>query len=311
VIPPPPTLDELRRSCWIVVLAWNGWSDTRQCLASLAPITARGTHVLLVDNGSSDGTPREVRRSFPWVELLENGTNLGFPGGNNAGIRTAIARRAERIVLLNNDTTVDPAFLDELLLVSVAHPRAGFVCSKIYFMDQPDTLWFAGARLGRFTGHTPIAGFGQIDRGQYDHVESLDLFCACSVLVTKATLEEAGLMDEQLFLYCEEVDWMLRARKAGLTVAFAPRSRVWHRGMTSTGGARTGTHLYYYTRNILFVMNRELPIRFGLLRLARNVAMIGVLVASVFSQRLDLRTAVRGLCQGIRDYRAGRMGSRP
>lgn len=122
---------------YIVVLNWNGREDTLACLRSLEQVWNERTRGIVVDNGSTDGTPDAVRTAFAAVEVLETGQNLGFTGGNNIGLRFALDRGADYVLLLNNDTVVDPRFLPEMLTVATVSEEIGFVSPKIYFLDPP------------------------------------------------------------------------------------------------------------------------------------------------------------------------------
>src|SRR5579871_2335057 len=117
----------------VVVLSWNGRDDTLACLASLAKADAPGLVTIVADNGSADGTAEAVAEQFPTVELIQNGANLGFAGGNNAGIRRALELGATHVLVLNNDTELDPGFLGALLDEARKRPDAGALCSKILF----------------------------------------------------------------------------------------------------------------------------------------------------------------------------------
>jgi len=295
---------------YIIILTWNGWNDTEECLRSLVPICGSGIRVLLVDNGSSDGTPEKARRSFPEVEVVENGGNLGFPGGNNVGIREALSRGAEFVVLLNNDTVVDKEFARELLFVARRDEKIGMVTSKIYFFDRPERIWFAGGDISTWTGRSRHAGFGEVDRGQFDHVEDIGRPCGCSLLVTRAYLKDVGLLDESLFLYGEEIDWVLRARRKGYRCVLAPRSKVWHKWASATGGARSGTYLYYSVRNMLRVLNTHARFGFLPLNTLRNLLVVAGFAASVFTMKTEMGSGLRNVWCGARDYYGAVSGPR-
>jgi GT2 family glycosyltransferase len=299
-----------RLSVYIIVLTWNGWRDTRECLRSLTPVIDDGMRVLVVDNGSTDGTPDKAREAFPRVEVIENGRNLGFPGGNNVGIRHALDEGADHIILLNNDTVVDRGFARELVAVAERDPEIGMVTSKIYFHDRPDVLWFAGGDFSTLTGRSRHAGFGEVDRGQFDEVEEIGRPCGCSLLVTRPFLEEVGLLDEDLFLYGEEIDWVLRARRRGYKCLLAPRSKVWHKWAAGTGGGRSGNHLYYGVRNMLLVLRRHAPYRFAPLSWVRVALVTSVFAASLFTMGIDKRNGLANIMAGVRDYLRGSFGGR-
>jgi GT2 family glycosyltransferase len=287
---------------YIIVLTWNGWNDTEECLRSLMPVFGSGFRILLVDNGSTDGTPEKARRSFPEVEVVENAGNFGFPGGNNVGIREALSRGAEFVVLLNNDTVVDKDFARELLFVARRDEKIGMVTSKIYFFDRPERIWFAGGEFSTWTGRSRHAGFGEIDRGQFDHVEDIGRPCGCSLLVTRAFLEDVGLLDESLFLYGEEIDWALRARGKGYRCVLAPTSKVWHKWASGTGGAGSGNYLYYSVRNTLHVLNTHTRIGFPPLNAVRNVLVVASFAISVFTMKVEKGNGLRNVWHGVQAY---------
>src|SRR5512141_3354906 len=143
---------------YIILLTWNRWEDTEDCLQSLLPVVSEQIRVLVVDNGSTDGTPENVRRCFPQFEVHENGNNLGFPAGNNVGIRHALAAGADYVILLNNDTVVGRGFAGELVAAARRNPSAGMINSLIFFHDRPDILWFAGGNISTWTGRSRHAG---------------------------------------------------------------------------------------------------------------------------------------------------------
>jgi len=292
---------------YIVLLVWNGWGDTEDCLRSLLPVYDDGIRVLVVDNGSTDGTPGNVRRLFPHFEVLENGTNLGFPAGNNAGIRRALAAGAEYVILLNNDTIVDRSFAKELVAAAKRNPSAGMVSSLIFFHDRPTVIWFAGGDISTWTGRSRHAGYLQADRGQFTGDVPIHRPCACSLLVTRRFLETVGFLREDLFLYGEEIDWMLRARRLGFPCILAPRSKVWHKVSSSTKASPRPMFLYYSTRNMLSVLRDQAP-RGRVLDRVRDFLVLMVFLGAVF--RLDVAWAggVRNVLRGYRDYRKGVTG---
>jgi len=294
---------------YIILLSWNGWGDTEECLRSLLPVADDRTRVLVVDNGSTDGTPDNLRRMFPQFEVLENGANLGFPGGNNAGIRRALAAGADYVILLNNDTIVDRDFTAELVEASRRNPSAGMVNSLIYFYDRPNVIWFAGGAVSTWTGRSRHAGYLQADHGQFSGDRPIGRPCACAMLVTRRFLETVGLMKENLFLYGEEIDWMLRARRSGFPCVLAPRSKVWHKVSASTSGPIRPTFLYYSTRNMLAVLRDQAP-KGPVLDRVRDFLVLLVFLGAVF--RLDVAWAggVRNVLRGYQDYRKGVSGPR-
>lgn len=294
----------------IVILTWNGRNDTLECLRSLAPVWSDRIQGVLVDNGSTDGTTEAVKHEFPGLIVLENRENLGFTEGNNVGIRYALDHGADYVLLLNNDTVVDRGFVRELLRVAARSQRIGFVSPKIYFSDPPDMLWFAGARFSTRTGHGRAIGYRELDRGQYDEARRIDRPCGCAVLISRRLCEEAGLMDPGIFLYADEVEWMLRARKKGFEAYYAPKARVWHKVSATVGRERHPDSYYYGIRNTLYALNRHAPYPSAPLNWARNIVVAGVFLLSLVFSASPTRQAASALVSGWMDYRRGRFGRR-
>jgi hypothetical protein len=224
-------------SVWIVVLNWNNKSDTLACLESLAKADLAGATVLVVDNGSRDGSAEAVRQGFPQFDLLALPENRGFAGGNNAGIRRALDAGAEGVLLLNNDTVVDEKFLFPLVDVFNDNPDAAAVSSAIHRLDHPEMLDVAHSIVDfrrreavRILGVNAVPGLGE----GFHVCTQVEVTIGCSMLVSARALGDVGLFDEAYFAYHEDVDWSLRARKRGYRLFYQPWSRVFHRGSRST-----------------------------------------------------------------------------
>lgn len=292
---------------YIILLTWNRWEDTEACLQSLLPVVHEQIRVLVVDNGSTDGTPENIRRRFPRFEVHENGKNLGFPAGNNVGIHHALAEGADYVILLNNDTVVDRGFAEELVAAAQRNPSAGMISSLIYFHDRPGVVWFAGGGISTWTGRSRHAGYLQADRGQFTGDVPIDRPCACSLLVTRRFLETVGLMREGLFLYGEEIDWMLRARRLGFRCILATRSKVWHKVSSSTKASPHPVSLYYSTRNMLTVLRDEAP-KGRIFGRIRDFTVLMVFLGTVFRLDVAWTAGVRNVLRGYQDYRKGISG---
>jgi GT2 family glycosyltransferase len=287
-----------------VVLNWNGGADTLRCLESLAAV-----ETICVDNGSEDGSAEAVEERFPAVELIRNGANLGFAGGNNVGIRRALERGADWVWLVNNDAFVDPVAPAALAAAATARPDAGVLACKVYFADPPDVLWYAGARFSTLLGYSGRQeGYGRRDDGSYDRLRDVERATGAAMAVSRAAVERAGLLDEELFAYVEDVDWCLRIRAAGFGVVLVPGARVWHHVSASSGGAASTTNLYYSTRNTLAVCERHRPLP-PILREGRRAVVVGTHLVQA-ALRSNRRDALAAVLAGRRDYRAGRMGMR-
>ncbi len=218
------------------MLNWNGREDTLECLRSLRAISFTNYKVLVVDNASSDGSVEAISREFPDVSIVVNSTNLRFAGGNNAGIRVAMERGAEYVVCLNNDTTVDPIFLSELVKSALLSPGVGMVGPKIYFYADPKRLWYAGGKIEWWKGWISHIGVREIDTGQYDRQVPTGYITGCCLMVKREVIERVGMFDEAYFIYGEDTDWCVRAARGGYTLLYVPTAKVWHKLSVSSGG---------------------------------------------------------------------------
>ncbi len=306
---PGAAANEMPPTVHVVVLNWNGLADTVECLESCRKIAYPQLRLLVVDNGSTDGSEAELRRRFPDVELVQTGRNLGFAGGNDVGIRHALAAGADLVLLLNNDTVVAPDFVDALVRAAAAAPAAGMLVSKIYYFDAPDRLWYAGGHTYEWLGWGRNRGTGQRDAGQFEAVVPTNRPTGCSLMVTRALCEKVGLLDEDFFCYCEDLDWGMRARNAGFEVLYVPGSKVWHKVSRSTGGSRSGASLYYYVRNVLLCLDRNHPLPLPA-RALRTAAVLASSALGLFTMRIDKRAGARAIWRGARDYFEGKLGQR-
>jgi GT2 family glycosyltransferase len=280
-----------------VVLSWNGREDTLAALDSL-----RGIPAVVVDNGSTDGSADAVAERFPDVELIRAGVNLGFAAGNNVGIRRALEGGADWVLLLNNDAAVEPGIVEALAAAAKARPDAGVLACKVLFADS-DRLWYAGASFDALLGRSSHEGYGEPD--EPGALGDTGRATGAAMAVSRAAIEAAGLLDEELFLYAEDLEWCLRIREAGFAIVYVPDARVRHRVSASAGGAGSPTTLYYETRNVLAVVERHRPLPRGLTG-ARRAAVVAPRVLLAARRPASAWAAVRGW----RDYRRGRMGRR-
>jgi GT2 family glycosyltransferase len=241
----------------IVVLNWNGKRLTTECLDSLKEIDYSNYEILLVDNGSTDGSQEYFRAQYPEIVLLENEADLGFADGNNVGIRHAMNGRADYVLLLSNDTVVHAQFLSELVHVAERDLRIGFVGPKIYYHDrrgQRDVIAFAGGCVNLWIGKARNIGEGEKDTGQYEDIKEVNYLQGSCLMVKREVVQRIGLLDSTFFAYWEETDWCVRGCHAGYTLMFVPNAKIWHRVAASTGEVQ---RRYLFTRNLFWFMKKR------------------------------------------------------
>jgi hypothetical protein len=242
----------------VIILNWNGKDDTIECLESLRQITYANHEILLVDNGSTDGSAAYFREKAPDLSILENGTNLGFAEGNNVGIRWALSRGADYVLLLNNDTVVDKNFLQELVDVTEKDRRIGFVGPKIYHYDyngRRDVISFAGAKFRIWRGQVHRFCANTVDEGQCDSEREVDSIEGSCLLVRTDVIKKVGLLNSDYYLYWEDTEWCIRGRNAGYKAVYVPGAKIWHKvGMRVSG--KRDTAYYYGGRNRVLLVKQ-------------------------------------------------------
>jgi GT2 family glycosyltransferase len=293
----------------VVVLCWNGCSDTLACLESLERVDWERLTTIVVDNGSTDGTSEAVLERFPEVVIMRSEENLGFAEGNNVGLRAAFAAGADYALILNNDTVVDERLIAALVGEAERRPDAAALCPMIYYTDPPDRIWYAGARFDARRVHNGRhTGYGDRDTGQYEATREIGRATGAAMLVPRRVVDDVGYLDGRLFLQVEDVEWSLRMRAAGYRILFVPEGRVWHRVSVATGGEHAPDTAYYEMRNTLVVCDRHAPLH-GLAALTRDGSILAVHL--LHARKADRPAEnVRAVLDGWRDYRAGRLGQR-
>jgi GT2 family glycosyltransferase len=272
-----------------VILNWNGWEDTIECLEALKQCTYTNLTIVIVDNGSTNDSVARIKASCPDILLLESGRNLGFAGGNNIGIRHALGRGAEYVWLLNNDTRPAPNALTALVAKAITDDRIGAVGSICYYADSPSTVeaW-GGARVNLWIGY----GRNSTEPREDSWFHSLN---GTSILVSTVAIRDAGLLDEGFFLYWEDTEFSLRLRKRGWRIAVAPGSRIVHKVHGSTAGNTLNLDRYQ-TASGLRLLRLHSP--------APRLASILFLMIRFARRLLRFRFArCRSVWAGIQDYR--------
>jgi len=243
----------------VITVNWNNFNDSAECLESLRKTTYPNFEVIVVDNGSEgDDVSLLKQRLGDSIRLIVNDKNSGFAGGCNIGIKDALARGADYVVLLNNDTVVAPDFIEGLVRVAQSDERVGIAGGKVFCYELPELIWFAGGIINYRTGRTPIRGSGEADKGQFDEIVRVDWISGCFMFISRDVLQAVGLLDERFFFGWEDVDLCVRAARKGFKVLFVPESRIWHKGFGIDKRDRLmGMPVYYATRGQFLFMDKH------------------------------------------------------
>jgi GT2 family glycosyltransferase len=238
----------------VVLLNWNGQQVVEECLKSLQKQTYSPLEVIVVDNASTDGSAELVKKGFPEVKLIVNKTNLGFGGGNNVGIR---ASRGKYVMMLNNDTRLDPKCIKELKGSLEKDQRYGACASKILLEYEDDLIDAAGIVV---CPDGLSIGRGRLERGNaYDEEAEVFFASDCACLYRREMLEDIGLYDEDFFAYADETDMGWRAQLAGWRCIYNPKAVV-HHFHSASSGTYSPFKAYLVERNRIWVAIKSFPV---------------------------------------------------
>lgn len=246
----------------IILVNWNGLEFTRACLSSLEKVDFPDFQVILVDNDSKKPEGQVLKKEFPKLVLLENEQNLGFAGGNNVGIRKALEMGFSHIMLLNNDTLVEPDFLGKMILAFSKNPKLGLLQPMICFLDEPEKIWSAGGKFISLLGRAKTLGDRKTLKNYQPFSKKLDWATGCCMLFTREAILQSGLLNEQYFAYFEDVEWSLRIRNQGFEIGLVPEAKIYH----EAGGSSKKSHsegtlsarvFYYHVRNQFFLLRSQ------------------------------------------------------
>ncbi|HLT08658.1 MAG TPA: glycosyltransferase family 2 protein [Cyclobacteriaceae bacterium] len=253
------TLSIKESSVAIILLNWNGFSYTKACIDSLKEIDYPDWQVILVDNGSTDGSLEKLKASFPNLVYLEAAKNLGFTGGNNLGISYALESGYPYILLLNNDTLVERGFLGPMVSYLVDTPSCAAAQPLIYYVHDKRKVWNAGGHYQKWLVNSQTL----YHISQHSQPYPTDWITGCAILVKAGVIRAVGLLDDNYFAYHEDVDWSLRIRKAEWHLAVVPQSKIYHvAGAASTAKERGKEGLldpkvhYLNIRNQIFQLRK-------------------------------------------------------
>ena len=251
----------------IIVLTWNGIKDTLLVLQDIAKLDTKGlkAETLVVDNGSTDETVKTLENyRLPNMDfrLIKTGENLGFAGGNNVGIKNALRRGADFVILLNNDVILKNNLLTALVKIAQKDPRIGLISPKMYFAkgfefhknrykeeDKGKVIWYAGGVIDWENIYSSHRGVDEVDKGQYDKQVETDFANGACVLIRKEVFRKVGYLDDGFFLYWEDADFSEKAKRLGFKVVYTPRTCLWHKVSSSAGGSGSPSNDYFLVRN--------------------------------------------------------------
>ncbi len=288
------------RKIAVVLLNYNGSADTVDCIASLLKTDTSGItlSIIVVDNASREEEKQVLENAIQKLKeksaqvktilsLIKNDKNLGFSGGNNVGIKKALAERADAVMILNNDTVVDKDIFQVLVKRLFEKEEIGVVVPKIYFYpgdeyhkdryskkDRGKVIWYMGGKIDWKNLIGYHKGVDEVDTGQFESVEETEYATGACLLVKSKVLEAVGLFDDKYFLYYEDADLSFRIKQKKYTIVVDSEAKVWHKNAKSSGGSGSGLQDYYISRNRMIFGMRYAPLKTKMMLLKESFALL-------------------------------------
>lgn len=291
-----------------VILNTNRREDTLACLASLQESRYANFKAIVLDNASTDGSVEAIGSRYPHAEIIALTDNRGYAGNNNVGIAAALAQGADWVLVLNEDTVLDPDCIGRMVAAGQADDQIGIVGPLVYHHDEPTVIQSAGGAMDSRLNAWHV-GENQPDSGQFQQIRAVDWVSGCAIMVHREVIEAVGMLDERFFYYWEETEWCLRSRRAGWRIVHVAQAKLWHKGVQRNYRPSANV-TYYNTRNhLLMAQKHKAPLwvqAYLWLQIVRTL--ISWTVKPKWRDQRDHRDA---MWQGVRDFQMGRWGKRP
>lgn len=295
----------------IVLVNWNSYSFTNDCIQSLYQISYPNFHIIVTDNGSTDGSGLQLAENHPAITVLYNATNTGFTGGNNTGLQYAIDKGFEYIMMLNNDTFVEPHFLEPLVAYMDANPNTGIIQPRIHFNHNRNLLWDGGSYFSKWLGYAYTKGYNQTVSEEFLTIKEVDWITGCGFLTRNKVLQASGLLIEKMFIYSEDVDLSFRIKALGYQLIYHPDSVIYHIAGMSNKSKEKGKEGYvnpivHYLniRNKIWLLKKHTSWHHAptviLFNAGYNLALMGYFI--VRGRFAKLKTAFKAIKDGFADH---------
>ena len=288
----------------VILVNYKRSDLTVDCVRSLEGSTYKDFQIIIIDNDATEDSTVTLKTRCPEATVISVRGNIGFAEGNNVGIREALSGGSKWILLLNNDTLVHRDLLKNLVETAEGNKLVGVIGGKIYYHDNPDTLWFAGGHLEIDKALGTHIGIGGKDDGSFDHATDTDYITGCCMFVKREVFESAGLLDTRLFLYFEDADFCVRAKDSGYVILFQPRAVLYHRVSISTRHD-SPVYIYFNLRNKIIFLRKHSAVRKWVKHLPYLTYFYFRQIARLLLKWHDLRgvrAACLGLWDGLRNY---------
>lgn len=234
---------------YIVIVNYNGYEDTIECIKSLEKIEYDNYKVIIIDNNSTNNSEKIMIQKLPQYNIIQTGKNIGFAGANNIGIKYALTNNSDYVLLLNNDTIVDKFFLNNLIKNVGSKERVGISTGKIYYYSDKKKLWYGGGSIYGIKGIGNHKYYNKEDNDNNNHEKYITFASGCFMLLSKEMIKDVGYLNEDYFMYYEDVDYCKKVLNKGYKILYCPKSIIYHK-ISSSIGSGSELSQYYKTRNV-------------------------------------------------------------
>jgi len=241
----------------LLILNWNGATLTSECLASIEKLTYDNFSTMVIDNASTDHSIARIHSEFPNVEVLALDKNYGFGSAYNLAFKHLENSNDELVLILNNDTIVEPDLLDELVSAVSVYGSENLFCPIIHYLDNPNQIWYAGGKVNLPVGQLSHVGLRQYNKGQFLEIKKTGFVTGCCILASLDTLKRMDGFDEDFNMYAEDVDLCLRGKSIGIDSIFVPKAKIYHKVSASIGGELSIIKLKQKLRSINRLMKKH------------------------------------------------------
>ncbi len=293
-----------------VVLNYNGCEDTIRCLNSLKEVKFPNLKIVIVDNGSVDESVQKFEKVFSYIPLLKRAANAGYAAGNNAGIKYALAHNADYILIINNDTTVEPDFLNHLVEYAEKNSNVGVLNARVFFPGTNE-IFSAAGRFNKFLCTGQNKGGIRIKKSETERIKKVDYVCGVLMLVRAEVFRKVGLLDEKYFMYFEDLEFSQRVLKK-YEMAYIPQAIAYHKSGGGKGWhSYTPLYLYYHTRNRILVFREDVflyRVYVWIFTLINSIAKSAVILMNAIDEPRRTKVQFIALWKGFVDGSLGKSG---
>lgn len=294
----------------IILVNWKQYAVTADCIRSLQQVMGIKYDIILIDNKSEDNSAEMFNRHFPEIRLIEANANLGFAGGNNLGIAYAVRENYDYIMLLNNDTIVEPDFLTPLISYMEQHPDTGVIQPLIYFQHDRSLVWNGGSYYNRWLSRAHTPGYNKRLQPNSTSLQEVDWVTGCAFFTRASIFQELGMLNDRFFMYYEDVDLSFRIKKAGYRLMYQPESIIYHIAGRSgkeaekrkEGFIHPITHYYNLRNRIWMVRKYTKPHFIPTSVLYHSFYIASVMIYFILRGRFaKLKAAIRAVKDGLKE----------